>query len=111
MKILIFGASGFLGSYLKKFFLKKKINFLSCGRNSSNDIILKNYKENEIFKAISSYHPDVVLNLVGLTNVDECEKNINKAKNVNTEVVKNISNGIKRFKRKLFFTYFNRPSL
>ena len=45
MKILIFGASGFLGSYLKKFLKKKKINFLTSGRSKNNNRVLKNYKK------------------------------------------------------------------
>ena len=92
MKILVFGGSGFLGSHLKKFFFEKKIKYLSCGRNSRNDILLKEYNEKEISKIIINLKPDVVINLVSMTNVDECEKNLDKAKKVNTYIAKNISN-------------------
>ena len=78
MKILLFGGSGFLGSHLKNFFLEKKVSCFSCGRNSKNDILLRKYCENEISKIIFDIRPDVVINLVGITNVDECEKNLKK---------------------------------
>lgn len=107
MKILLFGGSGFLGSHLKKFFLQKKINCLSCGRNSSNDVILKKYNKKEISKKILNFSPDVVINLVGLTNVDECEKNLKKAKEVNTDVAKNISNALIKYKKKIFFLHIS----
>ena len=107
MKILVFGGSGFLGSHLKKFFFEKKIKYLSCGRNSRNDILLKEYNEKEISKIIINLKPDVVINLVSMTNVDECEKNLDKAKKVNTYIAKNISNVLIKCRKKIFFLHIS----
>ena len=106
MKILLIGGSGFLGTYLSKFFLKKGIKCRSCGRNIKNDFILNKYNEREISKIIFNYKPDVIINLVSITNVDECEKNLKKAKEVNTDIAKNISNVLINQKEKIFFTHF-----
>ena len=107
MKILLFGGSGFLGSHLKNFFLEKKVSCFSCGRNSKNDILLRKYCENEISKIIFDIRPDVVINLVGITNVDECEKNLKKAIEVNTNITKNISNVLIKYKKKIFFLHIS----
>ena len=106
MKILLIGGSGFLGTYLSKFFLKKGIKCRSCGRNIKNDFILNKYNEREISKIIFNYKPDVIINLVSITNVDECEKNLKKAKEVNTDIAKNISNVLINQKEKIFFYTF-----
>ena len=45
MKILILGGSGFLGTYLKKFFKNKNVKFLTSGRHKNNDIVLKNLED------------------------------------------------------------------
>ena len=107
MKILLFGGSGFLGSHLKNFFLEKKVSCFNCGRNSKNDILLSKYSENEISKIIFDLRPDVVINLVGITNVDECEKNLKKAREINTNITKNISNVLIKYKKKIFFLHIS----
>tara|TARA_E500000178_G_C16884511_1_gene690592 strand:+ start:215 stop:1081 length:867 start_codon:yes stop_codon:yes gene_type:complete len=107
MKVLLFGGSGFLGSHLKNFFLEKKVSCFSCGRNSKNDILLRKYSEKEIFKIIFDLKPDVVVNLVGITNVDECEKNLKKAREINTNITKNISNVLIKYKKKIFFLHIS----
>ena len=107
MKILLFGGSGFLGGHLKNFFFEKKIKCLSCGRNSTNDILLREYSEKEIFKIIINLKPDVVINLVSITDVDECEKNYKKAKKVNTYITRNISNVLIKCREKIFFLHIS----
>ena len=97
MKVLIFGASGFLGSHLIDFLKKKKINYVSCGRNKSNKLIIKKYNQKNISKIILDYIPDVIINLVAMTNVDKCELNREKAQEINTNVVKYIYEVLKKY--------------
>ena len=106
MKILLIGGSGFLGTYLSKFFLKKGIKCRSCGRNIKNDFILNKYNEREISKIIFNYKPDVIINLVSITNVDECEKNLKKQKK-STQISQNISNVLINQKEKIFFLHIS----
>ena len=69
MNVIILGASGFLGSHLCNF-LKVKNTVLRCGRNKKNDIILKNINQKKISKILERYKPDIIINLINLTNVD-----------------------------------------
>ena len=73
MKVMILGANGFLGSHLCNY-LKKKNKVLKCGRNKNHDIVLKKIVKNKLSKVLRKTIPDVIINLIGLTNVDACEK-------------------------------------
>ena len=92
-KILILGSSGLLGLNLFKFLSKKKeykiIRFKRRkNKNLSNYFFCKNYlKKKKI---------DIIINLSAITDVDECEKNFNKAKEINYKIVKNISRTISK---------------
>ena len=91
MKILILGGSGFLGTYLKKFFKNKKVKFLTSGRHKNNNIILKNYQNENLNKLIINYNPTFIINLVAITKVDICEKKKFLSKKINTTISKNLS--------------------
>jgi len=107
MKILILGASGFLGSYLKDYFKKKKIKFISCGRNTKNNLRIKNYNKKILSNIILKYNPNVVINLVAITNVDKCEKNKNLAKKINTNISKSLYEIKNEHKLKINFIYIS----
>ena len=91
MRILIFGASGFLGLHLVNFLKKKKVELITCGRNSSNSIKIKNYDKKYLSNLIIKKKPKVIINLVALTDVDLCEQKPLLAKKVNTDIIKSIS--------------------
>jgi len=104
MNVVIMGASGFLGSHLCDF-LKAKNNVIRCGRSKNNDIILKKLDKKKFSKILKKHVPDVVINLVALTSVDLCEKKIKKAKEINSEIVKTMTQSINQTKlsKKIFF--------
>lgn len=95
-KIIIFGSRGNLGNYLINYLkskykiiseksLKKKINF-------ENIIKIK--------KIFLKYKPQVIINLIAKTNVDECEIKKLLTKKSNQIIAKNISNAIKSINKK-----------
>ncbi len=104
MNIIIMGASGFLGSHLCSF-LKVKNTVLRCGRSQKNDIILSKINEKNFSKILKKHAPNVIINLIAITNVDLCEKKKKKAKEINSEIVKTITYSINKTKliEKIFF--------
>ena len=108
MKIIMFGASGFLGTHLYNY-LKKKNNVLRCGRSKNNDIILKKIVQKKLTKILQKNITDVIINLISLTDVDLCERKPKKADEVNHKIVKNIVNSIIKSKlsNKVFFLHIS----
>jgi dTDP-4-dehydrorhamnose reductase len=90
-KILILGSSGLAGKYMANFLKENKISFFSHS-NLSDDSDFKcdlSFKK-DIDKMLSNINPDVILNLVALTDVDLCERKLNLAYKINTETVQNL---------------------
>ena len=88
MKILIIGSSGFLGQELVKFF-----------KNQKNIKLLHNGVKSKFFdltditnleKIITKSNPQIIINCIGLTDLNICEKNKKLSNNLNYEIVKNI---------------------
>lgn len=81
-KILIFG-NGQIGNFYLDFFKEKKIS----SKISLADIT----KINQIQKAIKSFRPTVVINTAAITSLEECEKNMLEAFNVNVLGARNVA--------------------
>jgi len=74
-KILILGASGLLGSRLfHSIDNSYGTYFSSLHGNEFNFYQLNALNVNELDMMLKEIRPDVVINCIGLTNVDECEK-------------------------------------
>ena len=108
MKILILGANGLLGTHLSKY-LKKKHKVITCGRNKKVDIKLKKFDQKSISFLLNNTSPQIIINLIALTNVDECEKKPSMAKKINKNIVKNIVFAIKKIRsmNKIFFIHLS----
>jgi len=97
MKIVIIGASGLLGSHLVPRLLSSEKEIFSIGRASNNDFICDAINSEELNKILSKIQPNIILNLVAMTDVDYCEKNPNYAFIVNTKIVENIVSWVESF--------------
>jgi len=95
MKILILGSSGMLGSECKDV-LSREHEVIAPDKEDldiiSWDMVIQNLQE---------ISPDVVLNCVGLTDVDACETEDFKVRKINVEGPRNLAQGSARFECKL----------
>ena len=88
--ILITGAYGQLGDACAKH-LKNDFKLILSGISPANSgVNLDITSKNSIEKVLLETNPDVILNLAALTDVDGCELDPEKAKNVNINGVKNL---------------------
>ena len=94
--ILITGSSGFVGTNLINFFLRKKISFLGIDKIKSPYYKNINFKKvdisnlKEIEKIFKKYKPKSVIHLAAISGVGSCHQNINKAFKVNIEGTFNV---------------------
>ena len=96
-KVLITGGSGFLGNNLYRYFKKKFSVYVLLNRKNPKNIeksnIIKcdalNYED--LKRKISKISPDIIINTIGLANVELSEFNIKLAKLINIEVALNLA--------------------
>jgi len=104
MKILIIGASGFVGEKLYNslskgfevigtYSTKKKDNFEQLDMSNRNSVI----------ESITKIKPDVVIHTAGITNVDFFEENFKEVQRVNIQGTKNIIEGCLKTNSKLIY--------
>tara|TARA_B100001059_G_C17830879_1_gene584642 strand:+ start:973 stop:1845 length:873 start_codon:yes stop_codon:yes gene_type:complete len=93
-KVLVLGAYGFFGTYLCSHLNELKYDVLKHGRHSKADYLIDLTSCKEILNFLKTNKPNVIINLVALTNVDYCEKNPLEAFISNTKIVENISKSI-----------------
>ena len=74
-KILVLGASGSLGSRIHQSIGNASGTFFSCSPvDKANLYYLDVSKLNKFSDLLEEIEPDVVINCIGFTNVDDCEK-------------------------------------
>lgn len=110
-KILLFGSSGLLGSNFLRYCAKKKIKIVA----NINKTKAKNYQNFHKFvhiklsdkKKITKYLTQnkfvAVLSFVGMTSVEECEKNKTKANLINFDLNKNIVDACRKTNHNFIF--------
>lgn len=94
MKIFIFGSTGLLGTHLNVSLEKNNHMIYSIGRSNECDFVVDLNDTKKIAMYLKQIKPDVIINLVAITDVDECEDNIQKCTYAHVEIPKVIVKSI-----------------
>lgn len=96
MKVLITGAFGLLGSSLAPYLQICGHELIRHSRSSKGDVVADLTDWSAVRKALNATRPEVIVNLAALTNIDECERNPQKAYLINVRIVENLSKWIRQ---------------
>ena len=77
--VLVFGASGLLGSTLSPLLERAGFLVIRQGRDNDADIICNPVETKSVKAILNECHPSVIINLVANSNVDFCEGHISEA--------------------------------
>jgi dTDP-4-dehydrorhamnose reductase len=90
--VLIFGATGMLGSSLYPYLLQQGHEVFTAGRSGSSDILFSGPSIlPSFYRGLIKIQPKVIVNLIAATNVDQCEEFPHMAYELNSEVAKGIA--------------------
>ena len=95
-KILVLGASGLLGGILCPYLERKEFQVFKHGNKSVEEYRANFTKLEEASNLLSLIKPNIIINLIGLTDVDYCERNPQDAFLVNSHIVKNVAHWMKK---------------
>jgi dTDP-4-dehydrorhamnose reductase len=102
MKILITGASGFLGEKLFSIFSSEYEvvgTYLKGEKTSLYKLDLTDKKA--VDNLVEKIRPDIVINTAGITDVDYCEENPENAKKISSACIKNLVETCLKYRCKL----------
>ncbi|MDO6675818.1 SDR family oxidoreductase [Tenacibaculum sp. 1_MG-2023] len=100
-KVVITGSNGLLGQTLVNLLLEEKERYQTIGfsrgenrsdRSDFNYVSIDVTDEVLLYKKLSEYKPDVIVNTAAMTNVDECEINKEACDKLNIDVVQYLKN-------------------
>lgn len=104
-KIFIAGGTGLLGSSILDHIDKNKFEIF-CGVNKKKNkfkfckSIKINFKNKYDIDRLDKIKPDLIINCIGLSSVEKCEKNFKLAKELNINIPQKLSNFAKKNKIK-----------
>ena len=90
-KVLVLGASGLLGHNLVPWLQGLSYPVVRAGRNLADDWILDVLDRQAMSALLRDIEPRYVVNLIGATNVDQCETDVSYAYKANVEVAANLA--------------------
>lgn len=103
MKILIVGATGFLGSELTNYFSKKNEVFKASINAFNKKELLDITDKGRVDSFFKEINPEIVIDTVALTSSVACEKDPSLCKKLNFETAKNIADACRETKAKMIF--------
>lgn len=95
MRVMVFGAGGLLGSSLVPHMKLRGKDVLSNARSGAGDAQADLTDIKQLQNSLDRHMPDVIVNLVALTNVDECERCPQLAYSSNVRTVENLVHWIR----------------
>ena len=98
LKVLLLGSSGLLGRTLAPFLVSCGHEVNTHGRGGDTQYQADLDDPNDAYELLERIEPEIIVNLVGLTDVDRCEAQPNQAYLANVRTVENISGWIKQKK-------------
>ena len=90
-KILVTGSTGLLGSTLVPYLKYRGYNVVTLARTGLADFYIDLAKGHKCNELLTQIQPSLIINLVGLTNVDLCQEQPNAAYLANILTVENLS--------------------
>jgi dTDP-4-dehydrorhamnose reductase len=93
-KILVTGSTGLLGSSLCPHLISCGYNVVTQSRVGRADYLFDLSDTMNSFRVLSEIQPDVIVNLIGLTSVEQCQEQPHAAYLANTKTVENLAQWI-----------------
>jgi dTDP-4-dehydrorhamnose reductase len=90
LKVLLLGSSGLLGCTLKPFLVSHGYIVSTNSRSDGDQYQVDFIYPSDAYELLEQINPDIIINLIGLTDVDLCETNPNLAYLINVRTVENI---------------------
>jgi dTDP-4-dehydrorhamnose reductase len=94
-KVLVTGATGLLGRSLVPLLQERGHQVIQMGHTYSTDFNVDLTSIEETSRALDQALPEVIINLIALTDVDRCETHPNESYLLNVKPVENLCNWIK----------------
>ena len=95
-RILVTGATGMLGRSLVPQLKKYGHNIVTQARVGDADYLVDLVDKSNVFEFLTIIRPALIVNLVGLTSVENCQEQTNAAYLVNTRTVENLAQWIQQ---------------
>lgn len=92
--ILVTGATGLLGKGLVHQLIKHGHKIITQARRNDADFLVDLADKNSVYELLNKTNPTVIINLVGLTNVDLCQEQTNFSYVANSRTVENLAQWI-----------------
>jgi dTDP-4-dehydrorhamnose reductase len=90
--ILVTGATGLLGSALVPLLCERGRTVARLGRSQATDINADLSSYEQTARVLERVNPDVIINLIALTDVDRCETHPQEAYSLNVKPIENLCN-------------------
>jgi dTDP-4-dehydrorhamnose reductase len=107
MKILVTGAFGLLGSTLVPYIETCGYEVIKLSSQPRGGITADLTCRDNVNSVLNKISPDIIINLAALTNVDECERNPQKAYLLNGHIVENIAHWMQQTEHHCYLIQFS----